>query len=48
MTTDEDLLLLLQFALDRFKGVVPDDKQLMYCIQDWRKKYYEQEANQEK
>lgn len=40
MTADEDLLLLLKFAMFRFSGTMPNDNQLMHCIEDWKREAY--------
>lgn len=40
MTCDEDLVLLLQFAFNRFSGVVPEEKMLMNCVRDWRQEAF--------
>lgn len=34
---DEDLLLLVQFILDRFMGQLPDEQVIMNAIEDWRR-----------
>jgi len=36
-SSDEDLLLLVKFILERFHGSLPEEKQLLNAIADWRR-----------